>query len=214
MHTSWWEKNWQGPVIPSNHEHQKISLILIFALGVSLPLSAYLLFEHNKAILLYLESSKFSMLFTPLIPITIFIFCIIKIRSNINFGDDAFTMCPYPAVVGNTFSGSIHLTKRADTETFFAELILNKSIKNQRAINKGKTGDEARIKTVWKMPVTINKKNSDGVIQLYLEARLPDNAPASTPPENDEHYDWQLHIFSLNQRFQRTWSIPIIQREE
>lgn len=92
---------------------------------------------------------------------------------------------------------------------FSAELILYKFSVNHQAVDNGKIIEDATSKTVWRMPVTVNKRNQDNGIRLLLEARLPDNVSPSSPPSHDEYHQWQLHIISNDRTFQRTSDIPI-----
>jgi hypothetical protein len=215
-HTYWIEQNWRSSVIPSNYEDKQNTLIIWLLFYSSLAICTYV-FAINKAELLahYFSRNYYEMtiLFGALIPSFLLIFAVIKMRGNVDFGDTPLQMNPFPAIVGDVFLGKIDITKNAEDHQFFAELILHTYIKNERAIANGKSEEEATTKTIWKMPVTANKKQSKENIRLSLEARLPDNAPPSSPSIDDEYHEWQLHVFSADRRFTRTWDIPIVHQK-
>jgi hypothetical protein len=214
-HTYWIEQNWCSSVIPSNLEDKQSTFMIWLLFYSSLGACVYLFFINKANLLAYYSSQNYremTILLAALIPSFTLVFAIKKMRENIDFGDTPLQMNPFPAIVGDVFLGNIEITKNAKDHPFFAELILHTYLKNQRAIDNGKSEEEATTKTIWKMPVTANKKQLRESTRLSLEARLPDNAPPSSPSIDDEYHEWQLHIFSADRRFTRTWDIPIVSR--
>lgn len=212
MDTSWWKQNWHSPTITSNNTQQK-NLITWLLFCISLGICGYLLFERKNELIAQYQSHNYKgmlILLTLLIPIVLLSIAIKKARQNLALGDTLLTMEPFPAVVGNAFLARIDNIKKAEKQEFFAELILHTHTKNQRAIANGKKEADATHTKTWCMPVTVNKQSTPSGTHLSLEARLPDNAPASSPSEYDEYYEWQLLVYSQDKGFKSTWNVPIV----
>lgn len=214
MSTSWWQQHWQSPVITSNNHTQQQTLFFWLLSITSAAACAYFLTTHETTLLahyyLYQYQDMALMLLSMCIPALLLIVTVKKTYRNKKEKKISLTMDTFPAQVGNAFLGNIELPAKKRKNRFFAELILYKYIINQKAIENGKSKQQATTRTLWKMPITINKQNISSGLLLSLEARLPDNAPPSSPSTLEEYHEWQLHVFSENQRFQRTWDIPIV----
>ncbi|MFT5421832.1 MAG: ABC-type transport system involved in multi-copper enzyme maturation permease subunit [Candidatus Endobugula sp.] len=205
MDTYWWKENWQSPVITSNNYSNQPSLSLWIFFLASLGVCCYIFFTQRIELFSYYQKGNYTemaLLLILLAPLCLCIMAIKKMTSNVDFGDTPLIMRPFPAFMGKAFSGDVDIKRNTTKEKFFAELLLNKYSKNST--------EESTKKMMWKMPVTVRQNTTLAGIRLSLEARLPDNAPPSTPPNNDEYHEWQLHIISDNQRFKRSWDIPII----
>ena len=214
MNTIWWQQHWQSPVIASNNHYQQQTLFFWLLSITSAAACAYFLTTHETTLLahyyLYQYQDMALMLLSMCIPALLLIVTIKKTYRNKKEKRISLTMDTFPAQVGNAFLGNIELPPKKYKSNFSAELILYKYIVNQKAIDNGKSKEQATTKTLWRMPITVRKQDMVSSVRLSLEARLPDNAPPSSPSTQNEYHEWQLHVFSANQGFQRTWDIPIV----
>jgi hypothetical protein len=223
MHTSWWQQHWHSPIIASNNHGKQHTLFLWLLCTISTGVSIYFLISQPTFLLDHYRSNNYqhihykeaAIILTPFcIAVLLFIIATVRICKNIKNKKITLVLDTFPTHVGNAFLGNIELDNHKQKNSFCAELVLHKYTVNPQKIKSGKNKSEATTKTLWRMPITVNKKNDDTKTHLSLEARLPDNAPPSSPSTLDEYHEWQLHVFTKNQKFTHTWNIPIVDKIE
>ncbi len=215
---AWWEEhqNWQSPEIASNNTKQHILSAWVVFLG-SIALVTYMLLEQQDELTQHYQQAQYSemlVLLAATIPLFLLIYALKKTRDRALFGDTHFVMDPFPANMGSNFSGYVDITKNARNKKFTAELLLSKHQNNPRVSDEDRKKPKLVSKLLWKMPVTIRQEAIQGdtptATRLRLEARLPDDAPSSESPFDQEYHAWELLIFSEDKKFKRTWDVPII----
>lgn len=214
MKNEWWKdnKHWQTSTILSSDTQQRIATLWIIFIA-SLGLSGYMLYDKKNTLIEHYHAADYSnmtSLAVLVIPLFIFFYAAKKTKDRTMFGETPLTMNPFPAYVGNTFSGRVDISKNTKGKKFTAELMLYNHKNNAKMSDEDRKKPDVISKLLWKMPITLRQQQGSKGLQFQLEARLPDEAPSSESPQNKEYHSWELLIFSEDKSFKRTWEIPII----
>lgn len=174
--------------------------------------SAYVIYDSRDELLVHYYAGKYTEmkeLIVLLFPLLFLFLQFKKTYKRAKFGDTPLVMNPFPTVLGQVFSGYIEINKNVEDLQFSSELLLMK----QTEIYETETA-ETKVEMIWSMPVSVMQERAMLGVRLLLKADMPLNKPPSQSPYNDNHYFWQLSVFSHNKSFRRKWNISVVAADE
>jgi hypothetical protein len=201
------EQYQQGNVIYSNFRKKLKSrdwLVFLIIIGFC----GYIIYQSREELLgHYYAGNYFEMkeLIVLLFPLFFFGTKIKKAWGRVKYGETPLVMNPFPAVIGEKFSGYVEISKGVEGLQFSAELRL---IETAEVYMDDYTETQSNI--VFRLPVSVISERAVIGTRLLLEADIPKGKPESESAHKDKYHSWRLAVYSNDKAFRRTWNVPVV----
>jgi len=207
---NWWESQpqWKNNIIQANGTGRRSRRSRWLFFLVLLGVVGFVIYDSREDLLVHYHAGEYTEmheLFILLFPILFLFTQVRKIYKRSKFGDTPLVMNPFPAILGENFSGYIEIHKKVDGLKFSAELLLMQTTEVEED-----DYSEIDVDVVWRMPVDLQQERAMLGARLLLKAEVPITKPPSQAPNTDEYYSWSLYVYSQDKSFKRRWSVPII----